>query len=75
MNNNSFCNSIYLAAYKVLMECKIFRCNKIIFICIINDLFNTNLQFFMQQENSKMTEEPNIPDLYLPPISVIEVNE
>ena len=75
MNNNSFCNSIYLAAYKVLMECKIFRCNKIIFICIINDLFNTKLQFFMQQENSKMTEEPNIPDLYLPPISVIEVNE
>ena len=75
MNNNSFCNSIYLAAYKVLMECKIFRCNKIIFICIINDLFNTKLQFFMQQENSKMTEEPNIPDLYLPPISVIEVIE
>ena len=75
MNNNSFCNSIYLAAYKVLMECKIFRCNKIIFICIINDLFNTKLQFFMQQENSKITEEPNIPDLYLPPISVIEVIE
>ena len=75
MNNNSFCNSIYLAAYKVLMECKIFRCNKIIFIFIINDLFNTKLQFFMQQENSKMTEEPNIPDLYLPPISVIEVIE
>ena len=38
-------------------------------------LFNTKLQFFMQQENSKMTEEPNIPDLYLPPISVIEVIE
>ena len=75
MNNNSFCNSIYLAAYKVLMECKIFRCNKIIFICIINDLFNTKLQFFMQQENSKMTEEPNIPDLYLPPKSVMEVIE
>ena len=28
----------------------------------------------MQQENSKMTEEPNIPDLCLPPISIIEVN-
>ena len=27
----------------------------------------------MQQENSKMTEEPNIPDLYLPPKSVMEV--
>ena len=29
----------------------------------------------MQQENSKMTEEPNIPDLYLPPKSVMEVIE
>ena len=33
------------------------------------------ITIFMQQENSKMTEEPNIPDLYLPPISIIEVNE
>ena len=33
------------------------------------------ITIFMQQENSKMTEEPNIPDLCLPPISIIEVNE
>ena len=53
MNNNSFCNSIYLAAYKVLMECKIFRCNKIFFICIIIVLFNTKLQFLCSKKIAK----------------------
>ena len=54
MNNNSFCNSIYLAAYKVLMECKIFRCNKIFFNHIINDIYSIqNYNFLCSKKIAK----------------------